>query len=162
MIIASALGRLFDGLEIVYNEANVGINYGYGDQKELLAWITSQDKANVRKYPLVWYVLNDYTEFDGWYKSDVRLVIMQNTDSTWFNPKRKEESYTKILEPTWSSLKNSLTDSSYVEVFGGLEDRFKLKSEPKYAFSEIDKSEVSDVVDALVVEFKIRIKPSCI
>lgn len=162
MIIASALGRLFTGLEIVYNEVNVGINYGYGDQKELLAWITSQDKASVRKYPLVWYVLNDYTEFDGWYKSDVRLVIMQNTDSTWFNPKRKDESYSKILDPTWDVLKNALTISSYVEVFGSLEDRFKLKSEPKYAFSEIDKSEVSDVVDALVVEFKIRIKPSCI
>lgn len=162
MIIASALGRLFDGLEIVYNEANVGINYGYGDQKELLAWITSQDKANVRKYPLVWYVLNDYTEFDGWYETDATLVIMQNTDSTWFNPKRKDESYTKILEPTWKTIEQSILFEGNIQVFGDLDKQFKQKSEPKYSLMEDDKSEVTDVVDALVIKFKMKINVNCI
>lgn len=160
MIIASALGRLFTGLQIVYNEANVGINYGYGDQKELLAVLNN--KKETRKYPLVWYVLNNYTEYDGWYETDVRLVIMQNTDSTWFNPKRKEESYTRILEPTWKTIEQAMLFEGNIQVFGDLDKQFKQKAEPKYSLMEDEKSEVTDVVDALVIEFKMKINVNCI
>ena len=171
MIIASALGRLFDGLEIVYNEANVGINYGYGDQKELLAWITSQDKANVRKYPLVWYVLNDYTEYQDWYETNVNLYIMQNTVSEWFNPKRQEESYTKIIDPTWQKVKSKLEITSHVSVFGtDYEKRFALTDFPNFGINENQdiktdsskKSNLVDIVDARLVKFRLRIKANCI
>ena len=160
MIIASALGRLFNGLQIVYNEVNVGVNYGYGDQKELLAVLNN--KKETRKYPLVWYVLNNYTEYDGWYETDVRLVIMQNTDSTWFNPKRKEESYTRILEPTWKKIEQAILFEGNIQVFGDLDKQFKQKAEPKYSLMEDEKSEVTDVVDALVIEFKMKINVNCI
>lgn len=179
MIIASALGRLFNGLQIVYNEVNVGINYGYGDQKELLAWITSQDKANVRKYPLVWYVLNDFTEYQDWYETNVNLYIMQNTESEWFNPKRQEESYTKIIDPTWQKVKGALNSTSYVDVISSEpKSRFQLLDLPNYGVdrsnpntqandftrkaTKANQQIVTDIVDARLVKFKARIKTKCI
>ena len=39
---------------------NRDVQFHYGDQKELLLWI--KNRGNYPKYPLIWYVLNKYTE----------------------------------------------------------------------------------------------------
>jgi len=179
MIIATALGALFDGMTIRYNNTDVTVNYHYGDQKELNAWIKNMTNADVRKYPLVWYILNDFTELNGWYETEARVIVFQNTLSEWFNPKRQEESYTKIIEPVTKEIEKRLTQSGYVEIRSrDLKTRFIKKDEPNYGVDTNNenltssdfkstksygtKSISTDIVDARLIRFPLRIKAECL
>lgn len=179
MIIATALGNLFDGMTIKYNDVDVVVNYHYGDQKELNAWIKNMTSANARKYPLVWYVLNDFTELNGWYETDARVIVFQNTQSEWFNPKRQEESYTKIIQPVTKEIEKRLTQSGYVEINSrDLKTRFIKKDEPNYGVDTNDENVKSsdfkgvksygtkgistDIVDGRIIRFPLRIKAECL
>jgi len=171
MIVATALGILIDEQTINYNGTDYPINYGYGDQKELNAWLINKGKID-RKFPLVWYVLNTFTEFDGWYSTDVSLYIFQNTESTWFNPKRKEESYTKIIEPTWQKVKSIFSLNGYVEVAGTLDKQYTILDEPNFGIDggqdlktsngSKTPSTIVDITDARLIKFRLRINAKCI
>lgn len=173
MIIATALGSLFNGMTIDYNNVAQTVNYHYGDQKELNAWIKNMTSGGVRKYPLVWYVLNTFTEFQGVYETEATLAIFQNTDSSWFNPKRKEESYTKIIDPTWQAIKVIFSENQFVEVMGNLATQYSIIDEPNYGVNptavdakidsdKADKSIATDIVDARFIRLKLRINAQCI
>jgi hypothetical protein len=172
MIIATALGEVFNGTTITYNSVGQSVNYHYGDQKELLAWINLKTKANARKYPLVWYILNSFTEHQGWYETDCTLVILQNTKSEWFNPTRQAESYTKIIDPVWNKIRNALLTNNNVQVMGDLPKRFDLLDKPNYGIDGNSqnletangkgKSVVTDIVDGRVIRFRLRIKAQCL
>ncbi len=176
MIIANALKRLFTGAVadctfLGIERPNTSIQYWYGDQKELISWITQ--RKNLANYPLVWYVLNEYTEFQGWYETNARLVIMQDTQLKQLNDWRTENSYEGVLEPVWNVIQDKLTTNGYIEVMGSFTDRFKLKAEPNYGIAPQvndlkntnptnEKSINIDLIDCLVVDFKMRIKAKCI
>lgn len=173
MIIATALGKVFEGITIPYNSVEQSVNYHYGDQKELLAWINLKTKAKKRKYPLIWYVLSNFTEFDGWYETDATLVILQNTKLEWFNPTRQEESYTKIIDPIWQKVKILLSQNGYIEVMGNMATRYSILDEPNYgvdpnskdlktANAKGAKSATTDITDARQITFRLRIKANCI
>jgi len=179
MIIATALGALFNSMTIQYNDADVVVNYHYGDQKELNAWIKNMTSGGVRKYPLVWYILNDFTELNGWYETEARVIVFQNTMSEWFNPKRQEESYTKIIEPVTKEIEKRLTQSGYVEIPSrDLKTRFIKKDEPNYGVDTNNENLTSsdfkstksygtqsiatDIVDARLIRFPLRIKAECL
>ncbi len=172
MIVAAALEVLFDGMAITYNSTQQSVNFGYGDQLELLAWIRDKDKGKKRKYPLVWYIINKHPEeHKGFINVDATLVILQNTESNWFNPTRQSESYTKIIEPTWQEVKKKLTTSQFVQILGDLPTRFMIYDVPKYgvdkenkdlATSAVGKNIVTDITDAREVKFRLRIKANCL
>jgi len=179
MIIANALKRLFAGatanIRLLGTDKTVTVKYWYGDQKELIAWITAQNtKSSPDKYPLVWYVLNEYTEYKEWYETDAKLVIMQDTRLQEMNDWRNSNSYEGILEPVWQVVKSKLTSSNFVEIMGNdLQTRFKLRTEPNYGIStdsndlknlnnSKEKSIQIDLIDCIIVDFKLRIKPKCI
>lgn len=178
MIIANALKRLFTGLtaDIVLLDVpkNATIKYWYGDQKELIQWITNQNtRSTPDKYPLVWYVLNEYTEFQGWYETDARLVIMQDTRLQKMNDWRNSNSYEGILEPVWQVVKETLETNQQIEIFGTLQDRFKLRTVPNYGVdsdtndlknsnNSNEKSINIDLIDCITVDFRLRIKANCI
>jgi len=175
MIIANALKRLFTGLTVDtvllgVNKPNTSIQFWYGDQKELISWIT--ERKNLVKYPLIWYVLSDYTEFQGWHETNARLVIMQDTQLSPLNDWRSSNSYDGILEPVKDKVVETLTQSGFVEVMGNLSDRFKLRTIPNYGVdiesndlkggSSSNKSFSIDIVDCLTIDFRLRIKAKCI
>ena len=177
MIIATALSNVFEGLTIPYNGSPRTVQYGYGDQKELLKWIKSM--GNSQKYPLIWYILNDFTELNGKYETEARLVIMQNTESSWFNSTRQSESYTKIIDPLTKLVKKRLTENLHVEIVSReLRDRFTEKDEPNYGVDtnneNLTSSDfkavksygtqniVTDVVDARLLRFSLRINAECL
>jgi len=179
MIIANALKFLFDGAvaDCVFlgvPKPATTIKYWYGDQKELLNWITNQNaRSTPNKYPLVWYVLNEYTEFDGWYETDARLVIMQDTRLQEMNDWRNNNSYEGILEPVCEVVKNILVESQQIEILGSFQDRFKLNAIPNYGISPQtddlkttnntnEKSINIDLIDCLTIDFKLRIKAKCL
>jgi len=179
MIIANALKRLFTDLTantvlLGVAKPNTAIKYWYGDQKELLAWIANQNtRSTPEKYPLVWYVLNEYTEFQGWYTTDARLVIMQDTRLAELNDWRSSNSYEGILEPVWNAVKDKITKHLFVDVVSSEKaTEFKLRTIPNYGVEpsknlsnsnpKDEKSINIDLVDCLVVDFKLRIKANCI
>lgn len=175
MIIANALKRLFDGAnaEIVLlgTPKTATLKFWYGDQKELLNWITNQNtRSNPDKYPLIWYVLNEYTEFQGWYTTEARIVIMQDTRIEQMNDWRNDNSYEGILEPVWQVVKDKLITNGNVEVFGSYETCFKLQTIPNYgitpqtnSMSESSNQSTSiDLIDCIVIDFKMRINAKCI
>jgi len=179
MIIANALKRLFSGLtaDVVLlgvSKPDTTIKYWYGDQKELIAWITNQNtRSTPEKYPLVWYVLGEYTEFQGWYSTNARLVIMQDTRVAELNDWRNSNSYEGILEPVWAVVKSKLTKEIFVDIVSQeMADQFKLRTIPNYGVEPSntlngsnptkEKSVNIDLVDCLVVDFKLRIKANCI
>jgi hypothetical protein len=185
MIIANALKRLFTGLTantvlLGVSKPDTTIKYWYGDQKELLAWITNQNtRSTPEKYPLVWYVMGEYTEFQGWYTTDARLVIMQDTRVVELNDWRNSNSYEGILEPVWEVVKDKLTKHLFVDVVSSEKaTEFKLRTIPNFGVDidlgntqtndftrKAQKSTQSisiDLVDCLVVDFKLRIKANCI
>lgn len=172
MIVASALKKVFEGL--TYSDANIPIKFGYGDQKELNLWIADQNKKmNPSKYPLIWYVLNEYTEFQGWITTDVRLVLLSGTQTDKFNEWRNAESYVKVLNPVWAVVENVLSYNANIEIIGNREDRFKQLDEPnlgqesntndiKTSNSGKRENTLIDVVDCKVITFKMRINVNCI
>jgi len=175
MIIANALKRLFDGAVadctfLGITQPNTTIQYWYGDQKELISWITQ--RKNLTNYPLIWYVINEYTEFQGWYETDARLVIMQDTQLQRLNDWRTQNSYEGVLEPVWEVVKELLTTNQHLNVMGDFETRFKLRTIPNYGVEPSDslsgsnprgeQSQSVDLIDCLAVDFKLRIKAKCI
>jgi len=176
MIIATALGKLFECQTVdVINqgvpEANRSVYFHYGDQKELLLWIKL--RGNKGKYPLIWYVLNNYTEHNGWYEVDAKLVLMQLTKGDPLNTWRQQNSYLGILDPLTELVKERLKNQFVTIVSRDLADRFTFKDEPNYGVdtSESDfnstkengKMSIStDIVDARIIRFRLRIKAKCI
>ena len=175
MIIANALKRLFTGAvaDCTFLGAlnpNTKIQFWYGDQKELISWI--EQRKNLANYPLIWYVLNEYTEFDGWYETNARLVIMQDTQLERLNDWRTQNSYEGVLEPVWKVVQSKLITNGHVEIMGGFADRFKLRAIPNYGVEPTEKLSNSnpnkeksasiDLIDCLAVDFKLRIKANCI
>lgn len=176
MIIATALKALIDGQTVnVMNqgapESNRGVHFHYGDQKELLLWIKL--RGNKGKYPLVWYVLNDYTEHDGWYSTDAKIVVMQLTKGDPLNTWRQENSYLGIIDPVTELVKERLMNQFVQIVSQDLSERFTFKDEPNYGVSTSEgdfsttkeagtKSIVTDIVDARIIRFRLSIKAKCI
>ena len=97
MIIATALGEVFKGIKVPFEGSDLTVNYHYGDQKELLLWVKT--KGNEQKYPLIWYVLNRFTETNGVYDVEARLVIMSHSRVEKLNDWRAENSYLNIINP---------------------------------------------------------------
>lgn len=179
MIIGSAFGRLFDGLEVDLtidgNPITREVQYHYGDHSELLKWILDRDKGGLKKYPLVWYVVSPYYEETDYKRVRSKFIILQNTKIEWFNDTRSVLSYDEIIEPVWLKVKETILESSFVSVLGDLSRKFIIKDEPNYGITtnsirlgqsdfsnESDKSTALDVVDARIIELDFRIKTNCI
>ena len=177
MIIASALKRLFDGVEVdlVINNEPIKqrLQFHYGDHKELTKWISGRTKQ--QKYPLLWYVIEPYFDEPNNYKRvKTQFIIFQSTKTEWYNTDRSIKSYDAIIEPVWQVIKKTLERSPYLDVMGDLAKKYKIKDEPSYgvnASSSTDftnkqkKGEQSvslDIVDGRIIELELRIKTNCI
>jgi hypothetical protein len=180
VIIGEALKRLINGVEV---DLTIGgnafcrtINFHYGDHKELVKWIADKKR---NKYPLVWYVINPYTEEpDGYKNVKSRLLIFQSTEVEWFNSKRSVKSYDEVIEPVWQKVKSLLASNNYVQVMGDLQTKYRIKDEPSYGvetdgirLGQTDftnkkqkgtQSITLDVVDGRIIELNLRIKTNCI
>lgn len=171
MIIAGALKTILDNQEINLNingnSVNEKIKFHYGDQKELLLWVKSMRDA--KKYPLVWYVLNEYTENEGVYYVDARIVLMQVTKVDKLNDWRTFNTYKDVLKPLSSKVKTLLLQNPHISILGDLDTRFAEKDEPKYGLSRnndetsgASQSISQDIVDASILKFRMSIKAQCI
>lgn len=168
MIIATALGIALQNVVIPFEDRELSVKYHYGDQKELLLWVKS--RGNLEKYPLVWYVLNRFTEVDGWYDVEARLVIMAHTKYNELNNWRASNTYVNIISPITKEVRKILSSDENIHVYSSNpRDRFMFRDEPNYGVSAnntektgSDKSVNIDIVDARIITFRMRIKADCI
>ena len=169
MIIATALGILLEGKTAnVVNEGTPEngrqIYFHYGDQKELLQWIKA--RGNLGKYPLVWYVLNDYQIEGEWYIVNAKVVIMQHSKGDPLNNWRQSNSYVGIINPVTKVFEAAMINKHVIIPVNG----FSYKDEPNYGVNDngdlqspsSDKGISTDIVDARVIRFDLRIKAECI
>ena len=187
MIIGEAFRRLFDGLTAnVKNNQGVfsdkTVQYSYGDQTELNRWVDLMNKGGSAKYPLIWYVIQDYREDGQWLESTGGLIIFTSTNINMLNQERADDTYGGVIEPVWRKVENLLTYNDYFDFIssdGTRLNRYEIKDEPLYGV-DVDKkmSEMSndfksterkgsesitiDILDARFINFKYRIKPNCI
>lgn len=169
MIIATAIGKLLE--DVTVDVKNLGtpiyganIFYHYGDQDELIQWIDA--RGNLGKYPLVWYVLNDYRKENDWYIVNAKVVIMQHTKGDPLNTWRQSNSYVGIINPVTEAFESAMQSPYVVIPLNG----FSYKDEPNYGVTgnndlqapTSNKSISTDIVDARVIRFDLRIKAECI
>lgn len=178
MIIGSALGRLFNGLTVDLtidgNLITRDVQYGYGDQKELIKWVLNKNNGNQQKYPLIWYVVAPSTTPNSFKRVRSSIIILQNTRVDWFNETRSVKSYDDIIEPTWQKVKRVIELNPYISVLGDIPTKYRIKDEPNFGLNassetdfsstatQSDKGVTIDVVDGRVINLEFNIKTNCI
>lgn len=177
MIIERALKELFKGISVNGRDTQ----FNYGTQRELNQWIAYQNNNQRAKFPLIWFVCNDYTQFNDTFKvNKARIIVFMNTKYDWLNDTRSVETYEKWIEPVVKKVVSVLTKSLYVNVYGATEyDRFKYRDIRNYGVPVDTKNQMesnsfnssqpkstkavtTDIVDATVIDFDLEIKPNCI
>lgn len=171
MIIGEALGRLFNSMRVdISGLGKISVQYTYGNQDHLDKFIAMSDAENVVKYPLVFYVTNEYEEVNGWKTVDTDLVILMNTSADFLAKDRTSKTYTRFIEPVDNEVRRLINRSGYVHVMGDLATKWKRVDIPNFALEASnrlgvktsDTSVVTDIVDARIIKVKLRIKTDCI
>lgn len=181
MIIGNWFQQFLQGFQVDIiqdngNPVTADIQFGYGDQDELLKWIEFKDKGI--KYPLIWYPLAEVKERQNWAITDNELIILTDSNIKLLNDERFTETYTGIIQPIWDALYKKLLKSSSFNFLGGKtqEERYQIYDKPNFGVSDNDnirtsqnsfvskKSEsvVTDIVDARIIAMKFEVNVKCI
>ena len=177
MIIGEALKSIFSGLSIQIENRIHDVQFHYGDQKELQQWILMRNRSKLQKYPLIWYVTNNYEQVtNDKFKVESQLILFQLTKREYLNTQRSKLTYLNSLNPLYDLVNKTLSRSPFVSLMNNGKP-IKCKDEPNYGVEINDplstsndfakktkKSEQSvilDVVDAKVLRLNMIIKPYC-
>ena len=97
---------------------------------------------------------------------------MTSTKAEKLNTWRRANIYVTIIDPVWKLAKDLILQSNYIEVPApSLKERFGIKDEPNFGInasfeqSEVPSGEESvttDIVDARIIRFNLRIQAECI
>lgn len=177
MIIERALKSIFCNIEVCGREAQ----FSYGTQRELNQWIAKRNLQQEVKFPLIWFVSNDYTENKGVYKVDnARIIVFMNTKVEWLNETRDKETYQRYIEPLVKQVISKLKNTLHLDVIGINDyEKFRYRNIRNYGVSldssisqqsnsfsssqpKSSKSITTDYVDATFIDFAFEIKPQCI
>lgn len=174
MIVGEALKKVFEGLTININGVEKTVQFHYGDQKELNAWIQIKDKNKSNKYPLIWYVIsNEEDSRNGRVKVDSQLILMNLTKSEYLNTTRSMTTYKEVINPLYDLIQKKLDSNLHTNL---LNDGRKIpyKDEPNFGVNESTKNDftskktqlehsiTTDIVDARVLHLKMIINLKCI
>ena len=178
MMRAKAFGKVLSGLDVTYpyngNNITQNVQFHYGSQKELNAFISAKQQNNEEPVPLIWYVRDTYTEHNGWSDVRARFILFMSTEPFWFNDTRTDETYTKVLEPLFIKFKERLLSNPYIQVLGDTNKKFDALDEPNFGVSTSDNSDFTNTspkeekgitiipVDAKVVDCHVKINTECI
>jgi len=114
--IAQKLKGIFENKTFTENDKTYNVKFHFGDQKELNKWIQIYDKNNLKKYPLIWFVLEDgepIKKIGERFKTNITLILFQLNDSGELNNKRIERTYLPILKPLQKFIYNSLVSNGF-------------------------------------------------
>lgn len=177
MIIGEALKNIFFGLTLQIENRVHDVQFHYGDQKELQQWILMRNRSKLQKYPLIWYVTNNYEQITkDKFKVESQLILFQLTKREYLNTQRSKLTYLNSLNPLYDLVNKTLSRSPYVSLMNNGKP-IKCKDEPNYGVeineplstsndfakktAKGEKSITLDVVDAKVLRLNMVIKPYC-
>lgn len=177
MIIGEALKNIFSGLTLQIENRIHDVQFHYGDQKELQQWILMRNRSKLQKYPLIWYVTNNYEQITkDKFKVESQLILFQLTKREYLNTQRSKLTYLNSLNPLYDLVNKTLSRSPYVSLMNNGKP-IKCKDEPNYGVetneplstsndfakktAKGEKSITLDVVDAKVLRLNMVIKPYC-
>lgn len=178
MIIGEALKQIFSGLTITIENRVHDVQFHYGDQKELQQWVLMRNRSKLQKYPLIWYVTNNYDQVtNDKFKVESQLILFQLTKREYLNTTRSQTTYLNSLNPLYELVNKTLKRSPFVSLQNNGKS-IPCKDEPNYGVetndplltsndfakktTKGDKSIILDVVDAKVLRLKMIIKPYCV
>lgn len=178
MIIGEALKQIFSGLTITIENRVHDVQFHYGDQKELQQWVLMRNRSKLQKYPLIWYVTNNYDQVtNDKFKVESQLILFQLTKREYLNTTRSQTTYLNSLNPLYELVNKTLKRSPFVSLLNNGKS-IPCKDEPNYGVetndplltsndfakktTKGDKNIILDVVDAKVLRLKMIIKPYCV
>jgi len=165
MKIGIALKEVFKNITI----NGISVQYHFGDQKELNAWVTSKMLSKKQKYPLIWYVISPpEPQGNGKLRVDTQLILFQGSKQEELNTTRYEKAYLTYLEPLYIKVNEALQKNKFVtllDAFNGI----RYKDEPNFGVEASDnfstsktKTATIDIVDAKILRLKMDINPDCL
>jgi hypothetical protein len=177
MIIGEALKQIFNGLTITIENRVHDVQFHYGDQKELQQWILIRNRSKLQKYPLIWYVTNNYDQVTKEkFRVESQLILFQLTKREYLNTTRSQTTYLNSLNPLYELVNKTLKRSPFVSLLNNGKS-IPCKDEPNYGVETNDplltsndfakktakgeKGIILDIVDAKILRLKMIIKPYC-
>src|SRR5690606_37309172 len=164
-------------IEYAVLKSNPTIQYGYGNQYELLNYITvgkSKEQQNsiideenpneFVQYPLVWFVpsrVYSLGEPEKFRVPNAKIIIaINNPHLDWLNPEREINSFSKLY-PLVNSLLDFFHKNRYVTFENQLNPVYSFEKAPNY--SHVDgKNKTIDVWDAIVIEANLKFDINCL
>lgn len=155
---------LEEGLKPLVNTSDIGL-YHYGSEMELIKVFS----ANAVKYPIVWLVMPiEGANLESIYKKEknttLRLILATSSQKEWFNDKRNEETYKKVLVPLCNKVVKTINEFRFIDVSSS---EFKIQKLHNYHRTDLgsrndpQKRTALDYWDVIILEFDARIKKIC-
>lgn len=119
--IGMLLRQELSGLEV--DSKAVGIDFG--TQKGLVQFIQDKARSQQRTFPLIWCVIDSYDDIGDQYRAKARFFLFHNTKADFKNLDRFEETYGRILNPLYETLKAKLISSRNINIEMPIREAFK-------------------------------------
>lgn len=165
IITEKRLKEMFDLLpnsEAIDGSASFKPIFGYGDKKELNAFLKAKNLVKTRTpYPLIW-LLYPYNEYHC--KTDVEierlsLILAVQTNASMGNEKRINSTFSKILFPLLNNIKWLFTRAIIVN----WDNKFELTKYPNYSEDDSATEHAGTFIwDALKFVIDIKITDDCL
>jgi len=159
IVVEDRLETMFEDLpkmKSLSGETYHSVVFGYGDKKELNAFLSNREEP----YPLIW-LLYPYSENHQKTKVVVDgavFILAVSTNSSMQNYERLKVTFGKILIPLFNNFRLLFRRSNIVN----FEEDFIIQKHPNYSDSEEGEQNAGSFIwDALRVSFDFSLNSSC-
>lgn len=136
-------------------------HFGYGDKKELLAFLKTKTKGATTPYPLIW-LLYPYKESHtkkGVQVKNLQLILAVEGGASSQNPQRMEETFKAVLFPLLDNIIKAFTQANITN----WNREFEAEKRPNYSSSEEGTAHATTFRwDALKFKTDIVINDGCL
>lgn len=163
-------------IEYAAFKSNPSVEYGYGNQYELLNYLTvgkSKEQGNAiireppaqpfEQYPLIWFVPSKVFSLGEPEKfripNAVIIIAINNPHLDWLNPERETKSFSKLY-PIIQNMFEYFKKNRYVT--------FEDQQNPVYSYLKVpnyshgDENKAIDIWDAIVIEANLKFDINCL
>lgn len=174
MLISRILKEAFTDMQLTFKDYNLyrefvdvteNVNFGYGDQNELVRFI--QSRSDLQNFPLIWYVKPNYTRdtvLIEKFRVNAKFVLMMSTDAKYYNEDRALINYENVLEPLAVEFYKRIKKHKLISLAFENSNEY---DETQYGLDVYRSGQVQTksatklYVDAKIIEIELLIKKRC-
>ena len=138
------------------------VEFGYGDQKELNAFLKLSENKENKPYPLIWLI---YPNTEEHLKNKVSLknisfILAVDVNKSGLNKDRIKTSYKVVLNPLLNNIISVLTRANVIN----MKHEFKIVKHPNYSAENSNTEESKTIAnwDAIKITFNCSILNTCL